>query len=128
MKEQMLLKKMTQVKEIADKYDMQSIITQIDNVQSDLHDFTLKILFVGQFSAGKSAILNAFIGRTVLEEGMRPETAIAGELVYDTNEYIEAVNENGKKRFDLCDVQNIENLMKQKRRRRVLFRREYLKL
>ncbi len=53
MKEQMLLKKMTQVKEIADKYDMQSIITQIDNVQSDLHDFTLKILFVGQFSAGK---------------------------------------------------------------------------
>lgn len=109
MKEQMLFGKMTQAKEIADKYDMQSIITQIDNVQSDLHDFTLKILFVGQFSAGKSAILNAFMGRTILEEGMRPETAIAGELVYDANEYVEAVNENEKKKFDLCDVRNIEN-------------------
>ncbi len=87
---------------------MQSILSEIDNVHNDMQAFSLKILFVGQFSAGKTALLNAFVGKSLLEEGMRPETAIAGELVYDTDEYINAVNDNETQRFNLNESQTID--------------------
>lgn len=105
MKERMILEKS---RDIAKKYDMQSILSEIDNVHNDMQAFSLKILFVGQFSAGKTALLNAFVGKSLLEEGMRPETAIAGELVYDTDEYINAVNDNETQRFNLNESQTID--------------------
>lgn len=105
MKERMILEKS---RDIAKKYDMQSILSEIDNVHNDMQAFSLKILFVGQFSAGKTALLNTFVGKSLLEEGMRPETAIAGELVYDTDEYINAVNDNETQRFNLNESQTID--------------------
>lgn len=41
-------------------------------------EFSAKILFVGGFSAGKSALLNTFLGdKEILREDISPETAIA---------------------------------------------------
>ena len=46
---------------------------------------------MGSFSAGKSALINAMLQRELLEENQRPETAIASELLFGDEEYIEAV-------------------------------------
>lgn len=90
---------------------------QIDNAQlqprfaerkKTIQEFSAKILFVGGFSAGKSALLNSFLGnREILRENISPETAIASELVYGSPEKIIRVAKDGAK--SECDFQTVEN-------------------
>lgn len=55
----------------------------------------LFVLVVGGFSAGKSSFLNKIIGRNVLPTAVTPETSLAMELHYSTDERIEAVKAGG---------------------------------
>ncbi|MAD02428.1 MAG: hypothetical protein CMK65_02210 [Pseudoalteromonas sp.] len=52
----------------------------------------LLVPVIGAFSAGKSSLLNSFLGQKVLPEGITPETALATELRYSSEERIEAIN------------------------------------
>ena len=62
-----------------------------------IENFSAKVLIVGGFSAGKSALLNSLLGNEeILQENISPETAIATELIYDTEEKIIRVKENGE--------------------------------
>lgn len=90
------------------KYEFKTLEGKIENIWKDIEKFSLKILFVGGFSAGKSALINTIIGDEILEEGQRPETAIAGEIIYDTDEYIEAVNSDVTSRYTLADANKID--------------------
>lgn len=54
----------------------------------------LVIPVVGNFSAGKSTLLNRFLGSSVLPTGITPETSLATELHYSANERIEAFSNN----------------------------------
>ncbi|MEX0141186.1 dynamin family protein [Massilia sp. LMS1-1-1.1] len=67
----------------------------LDVLRTDLDTAELLIPIVGSFSAGKSSMLNGFIGRPVLPVGIRPETELAAELRYDTDERIEAIGLDG---------------------------------
>ncbi|MBH0306694.1 dynamin-like GTPase family protein [Helicobacter pylori] len=51
----------------------------------------------GEFSAGKSTLLNRFLGSSVLPTGITPETSLATELHYSANERIEAFSNNDEK-------------------------------
>lgn len=65
--------------------------------KKSIEEFSAKILFVGGFSAGKSALLNSFLGDTeILCEDIPPETAVSAELVYSPVEKIVCVTENGE--------------------------------
>ncbi len=55
----------------------------------------LPIAVVGEFSAGKSTLLNKFIGKNILSVDILPETAIPSELYYSEMEYAEAVRKDG---------------------------------
>lgn len=55
----------------------------------------LIVPIVGAFSAGKSSLLNSFLGEKKLPEGITPETALATELRYLEHESIEAVKDDG---------------------------------
>lgn len=55
------------------------------------------IPIVGNFSAGKSTLLNRFLGSSVLPTGITPETSLATELHYSANERIEAFSNNDEK-------------------------------
>ncbi|MGL2670278.1 dynamin family protein [Helicobacter pylori] len=57
----------------------------------------LVIPIVGNFSAGKSTLLNRFLGSSVLPTGITPETSLATELHYSANERIEAFSNNDEK-------------------------------
>ncbi len=52
---------------------------------------------MGNFSAGKSTLLNRFLEKSVLPTGITPETSLATELHYSANERIEAFSNNDEK-------------------------------
>lgn len=65
--------------------------------KKNIEEFSAKILFVGGFSAGKSALLNSFLGGAeILREDIPPETAVSAELIYSPVEKVVYVTENGK--------------------------------
>ncbi len=57
----------------------------------------LVIPILGNFSAGKSTLLNRFLEKSVLPTAITPETSLAAELHYSANERIEAFSNNDEK-------------------------------
>lgn len=57
----------------------------------------VKVPIVGDFSAGKSSLLNAFIGNgELLPVDITPETAVAYELYYGVDEHVELFRDGNK--------------------------------
>ncbi|GAA8463135.1 hypothetical protein KKKH23_11830 [Helicobacter pylori] len=57
----------------------------------------LVIPIVGNFSAGKSTLLNRFLEKSVFPTGIMSKTSLATELHYSANERIEAFSNNDEK-------------------------------
>ena len=73
-----------------------SFAKDIEEKKHKVIDFQGRILFVGSFSAGKSALINAVLGdEEILKENLSPETALATELIYGEDEQIVLVNKDG---------------------------------
>lgn len=74
-----------------------------------LQSFRPKVLLAGQFSAGKSALLNAFLGgEEILPENISPETAIATELHYGAKEMVIRVHKDGtEESVSRADIRNL---------------------
>lgn len=89
------------IQQIDGKYELKTLEEKTASIYERMENFALKILFVGEFSVGKSALINALIGEDLLTENQRPETAIASEIIYDTSEYIEAVKGDEKKQYKI---------------------------
>ena len=65
--------------------------------KKSIEEFSAKILFVGGFSSGKSALLNSFLGdEEILCEDIPPETAVSAELIYSPVEKIVCVTNSGE--------------------------------
>lgn len=105
-----LIKYLDEAEDILNSNQIENDILQsrFSERKRNIDEFSAKILFVGGFSAGKSALLNSFLGdEEILRENISPETAIAAELVYGSPEKVVRVTETGEK-FD-CDLSEIEN-------------------
>lgn len=105
------------LKEIAEKYNLIDIIDKLNCFEILNRDYCAHILVVGSFSAGKSALLNKYIGKSVLEESQAPETAFATELNFSENERLVAEYIDGTKIENLdfnvlkSDADKISNLI-----------------
>ncbi len=93
--------------DICEKYELHTINERNKKLIDDVNEHTLKIMFVGAFSSGKSALINKFLGKELLVENQTPETAIASEIVYNNKEYIEAFSKSGKDIFGINDSEII---------------------
>ena len=90
----------------------------LSDLQSDIEQTELIVPVVGGYSAGKSTLINSFLGNTLLPVAITPETALPAELRYSTDERIEATAATGSiERHDLVDIstlkdnaQNFQNL------------------
>ncbi len=71
--------------------------TECSTLLASIQKQQLVIPVVGNFSAGKSTLLNRFLGSSVLPTGITPETSLATELHYSANERIEAFSNNDEK-------------------------------
>lgn len=72
------------------------LLKKLETLQHDVTDYKAKVLFVGGFSAGKTALVNNILGgKEILKENQTAETSIATELIYDKNEKIICVGQDG---------------------------------
>ena len=99
------------IEEISKKYNFDTETEQIEKVTADMSGFRLKILFSGGFSTGKSAAINTLLDRPLLKESLTPETAIASELIYDEDEYVEVVSKNGKVKISIDEAESIDTYL-----------------
>lgn len=82
---------------------------QTQNFVEAIRDRELLVPVVGAFSAGKSSLLNAIIGNSILPMDIKPETAIPTELRYDTNERLEAFFADGRtENFDIHQLPSLQ--------------------
>ncbi len=89
------VKFLEQVLEVLKEVEIDKLecFTLLESIQKQ----QLVIPVVGNFSAGKSTLLNRFLGSSVLPTAITPETSLATELHYSTNERIEAFSSNDEK-------------------------------
>ncbi len=88
---------------------LQQVTTEKDSIITSLQSSgSIKVPIVGDFNAGKSSLLNAFVGKEILPVEITPETAVAYELYYDINERVELFRENIK--IASCDLNGIKQL------------------
>ncbi len=71
--------------------------TECSTLLASIQKQQLVIPIVGNFSAGKSTLLNRFLEKSVLPTAITPETSLAAELHYSANERIEAFSNNDEK-------------------------------
>ena len=84
--------------EISKHYSECKFEASIGQLCSFKTSFDIKLMFVGHFSAGKSALLNGLLERPgFLKEAQLPQTAVATELRYDQNECAFAYPHSGGK-------------------------------
>ena len=82
----------------------------IDNAIANITNTELLIPVIGGFSAGKSSLLNSFLQEEVLSVAVTPETALATELHYSTQEYAEAITPSGQSvRFEKSQMELLKN-------------------
>lgn len=85
-------------------------VEKLEAVQQSIKQQELLVPVIGDFSAGKSSLLNSFLGSDkILPTDVRPETSLAAELRFDTNERIEAISdEKSVKTYGLQDFDEIK--------------------
>lgn len=82
----------------------------IDNAIANITGTELLIPVIGGFSAGKSSLLNSFLQEEILSVAVTPETALATELHYSTQEYVEAITPSGQSvRFEKSQMEQLKN-------------------
>lgn len=102
-------KALAEVTRICNEYDFKQEYAQSLAVEEAMVKFRVKVMFTGSFSAGKSAAINSILRDGILTENLTPETAIAAELMYDSEDYIEAVKADDEtERFDIASSGNID--------------------
>ncbi len=71
--------------------------TECSTLLESIQKQQLVIPVVGNFSTGKSTLLNRFLEKSVLPTAITPKTSLATELHYNANECIEAFSNNDEK-------------------------------
>lgn len=94
-------------KEIINNFSFEIKKEHIENTE-------LLVPIIGAFSAGKSSLLNTFLGKKYLSVGLTPETALATELRYSEEEYIEAIQADETiTKFMIDEIGNISEIAHQ---------------
>ena len=92
-----------------DNKDIKQLLNLVKNMP-------LKVPIVGDFSSGKSSLLNKFMGKDILEVNIKPETAVPAELYYSEEEYDIGVDkDNNQIKLDNVKSENIKDYLYIKR-------------
>lgn len=92
-----------------DNKDILKLLNLVENMP-------LIVPVVGDFSSGKSSLLNKFMGKDILEVNIKPETAVPSELYYSEEEYDIGVDkDNNQIKLDNVKSENIKDYLYIKR-------------
>ena len=81
--------------EIASKYDFSKTKELLESKKNIIANFKVNAPLIGLFSSGKSSLLNKYFGFTHLPEDITPLTAVACELYYSDENYLEIIDNSG---------------------------------
>ena len=70
----------------------------------------LKILFAGEFNAGKSSIINALIGKDTLPVGPTPQTAHPSVIEYSRSSRLTVHTDAGEEQFELKKIDHLSEI------------------
>ena len=108
--------------------ELQKNIKAIESLRQELAEAELIVPVVGAFSAGKTTLINSFLGTGHLPVGITPETALATELRHAASDYGEAVAENGAvDRFAIGEIEEIKEKASQYQYAKVFLNSEPLR-
>lgn len=108
-----LIKDLNKANDILVKHELGDSQVALDVSQEvkAVENFEAKVLMVGTFSAGKSALLNTFMsgvsGEEILKENISMETAIATELRYSEQAYAIKVKQDGSR--EKCSIEEAKS-------------------
>ena len=108
--------------------DIQKNIQAIDPLKQELAETELIVPVVGAFSAGKSTLINSFLGDGPLPVGITPETALATELRHSASEYVEGIRADGEAdRFAVAEITALKEQAQQYQYAKVFLNSEPLR-
>ena len=108
--------------------ELEKNIHTSEALRQDIAEAELIVPVVGAFSAGKSTLINAFLGDSLLPVDITPETALATELRYSESEYIEAIKTNNESdRYDIAEIGAINEQAHQYQYAKVFLNSEQIK-
>ncbi len=82
----------------------------IKGLKEDILKREIVIPVIGPFSAGKSSLINSFLGTDYLPVGITPETSLATELRYSENERIECISPKDFSKPDVYSLSDFEKI------------------
>lgn len=101
---------------------------KLSSLKQQIETAELIVPVVGGFSAGKSTLINSFLGDDILPTAVTPETALATELRYSPTNYIEAVsNSDGIERYELSEFGSLKDNARNFKNLRVYLNNKQLK-
>lgn len=71
------------------------LLEMVNDLEATIHNDCYKILVLGEFKRGKSTLVNALLGRSIVPMDVLPETATLNEVVYSEIPYIKVFYSNG---------------------------------
>lgn len=100
-------KRFQKLAEIAKKYRLN--ITDYDKIIQDIENYRVTTPLIGNFSTGKSSMINAIIGAPLLSVDITPETAVPTEVFYGKENRVlqygkEAVIEHSMEELPIHDL------------------------
>ena len=107
--------------------ELEKNIHTSEALKQDIAEAELIVPVVGAFSAGKSTLINSFLGSGLLPVDITPETALATELRYSESEYIEAIKaDDESERYDIAEIEAINEKANQYQYAKVFLNSEQL--
>lgn len=105
--QQVYIKYLQDVSDVLHSVKLDSVKQQ--ELLKSIEQTELIVPVVGGFSAGKSTLINSFLGEDILSTAITPETALATELRYSEESYFEAVRDDGTiDKFNINQTEDIK--------------------
>jgi len=98
-------------KEIATSLNLNDVLGEIQFIEDRLNDTNKQIIIpiVGEFSSGKTTLLNTLMNSGKLETASKPTTSVVYEIFFGQDkEYAEIIFENGESQT-IEDISQLKN-------------------
>lgn len=83
--------------------------TKLRNIRNEMTQFKVRVPVIGSFSAGKSTLLNTFLGeKKLLATSISAETAIPAEIFYGEQEKFKVVSKSGSRCISRKEIKDNE--------------------
>lgn len=92
-------KLMNKIKQFLLDSRLNILLEEWKRIYRGMHNYGFSVAVVGEFSRGKSTLINKILGQEILPVGNLPTTAMLTKIVYGVNPGIEYLHKDGRREF-----------------------------